>query len=284
MPPPPEAAVADAAAKEEPAGTTYAAKPVRYATWIDPNPRDYVVRFGWWGAAQQGSPNKVGEWQSLDPSPFWDLDGLSSDGTRTVDFSATQTDQEGYFGRVNYFGPLVSARVDYEQYLHRLDSWDFNNFPNNVPAAPVNQRVLNHNTLNLGQDYAIRVQEFNAKFHGPLGEHAKWRLNVWGMNKEGERQVSKLGHCFNDGVVLQQPLPRPGPEPAHRLADRRDRAGHRDHARTGDPGILAHHAGLRPGRPDRHPPLHPTSTTPGPSPARTCPMPSPRRTTRRSTA
>jgi hypothetical protein len=185
------------AAKEEAART--ATNPARYATWIDPNPRDAVIRFGWWGVQNSGSPNKVGEYQSLAPSPFWDLDGLSSDGTRTVDFSATQTDQEGYFGRLNYFGPLVSAKVDYEQFLHRLDSWDFGNFPNNVPTSGT--KVLNHTTLNAGQDYAIRVQEFNAKFKGPLGEDAKWRLNVFGMNKEGERQASKLGHCYNDGVV-----------------------------------------------------------------------------------
>jgi hypothetical protein len=138
---------------------------------------------------------------SIDPSPFWDLDGLSSDGTRTVDFSATQTDQEGYFGRLHYFGPLVSAKLDYEQFLHRLDSWNFDNFPAGVPAAPSTSRVLNHNTMNLGQDYAIRVQEFNAKFKGPLGENAKWRLNVFGINREGERQASKLAHCYNDGVV-----------------------------------------------------------------------------------
>jgi hypothetical protein len=184
----PGAAVGEPAAQDDAAGTTYAAaKPVRYATWLDPNPQDVVVRFGWWGTQNSGSPNKVGEWMSIDPSPFWDLDGLSSDGTRTVDFSATQTDQEGYFGRLHYFGPLVSAKLDYEQFLHRLDSWNFDNFPAGVPAAPSTSRVLNHNTMNLGQDYAIRVQEFNAKFKGPLGENAKWRLNVFGINREGER-------------------------------------------------------------------------------------------------
>ena len=32
--------------------------------------------------------------------------------------------------------------------------------------------------LNVGQDYAIRVQELKTDFRGNLSENLKWRLNV----------------------------------------------------------------------------------------------------------
>ena len=41
----------------------------RYAQWD--------ARFGWWAMWNQGSPAKTGEYQSLEPSPFWDVDGIS---------------------------------------------------------------------------------------------------------------------------------------------------------------------------------------------------------------
>ena len=59
-------------------------------------------RFGGWAFWHSGSPAKVGEYQDLRPSPFFDVDGFSSDGTRTLGITATGTDQETTLGRLYY--------------------------------------------------------------------------------------------------------------------------------------------------------------------------------------
>ncbi len=50
-----------------------------------------------------GSPVQIGEFQGLGSSPFWDVDGLWSNGDRTVDF--TGTDNDGTLGRLLYEAP-----------------------------------------------------------------------------------------------------------------------------------------------------------------------------------
>jgi len=184
--------------------------------WLAQDRRDFDIRFGWWGTAVSGSQRKTGEFQDLDPSPFWDADGLISSGDRSLDFTATGTDNESTQGRLKYYSPRVTVDADYERFIHRLDpkglvipnpldpgTFIFENFnPNEPPSpAPSAQRVLNSDVLNAGQDYAIRVQEYKANFHGPIGENLKWRLNVWGIEKQGVRQATKLAHCFNESSV-----------------------------------------------------------------------------------
>ena len=55
--------------------------------------------------------------------------------------------------------------------------------------------------LNVGEDYAIRVQQLKAKFQGDLTDKIRWRLNVWGLRKSGERQVTGLADCFHHPQV-----------------------------------------------------------------------------------
>src|SRR3989304_201084 len=165
------------------------------------------------GRAQAGGPTKAGEFRELASAASWDVDGLLSSGHRSVDFAATGTDEEGTQGRLYYFGPKLSVKADYERFLRRLDRRGievpgpaafggtiFENF-NPDSGTSSAQRVLNSDVLNPGQDYAIRVQEFSARFKGPIGENLKWRLNVWGIDKEGVRQATKLGHCFNESSL-----------------------------------------------------------------------------------
>lgn len=181
--------------------------------WFAPGIRDVNGRFGWWGVASSGSPTKVGEFQSLDSSPFWDIDGLLTDGDRTLDFTATGTDNEGTQGRLYLFGPKLTVKADYERFFRRLDRRGievpgpapfggtiFENFDPNSGSTSA-QRVLNSDVLSPGQDYAIRVQEFKTNFKGTVTEDLKWRLNVWGLDKEGFRQASKLGHCFTESSI-----------------------------------------------------------------------------------
>jgi hypothetical protein len=51
--------------------------------------------------------------------------------------------------------------------------------------------------LNVGEDYAIRVQQLDAKFQGRLTDNIKVRLNVWEQRKFGERMANATAHCFD---------------------------------------------------------------------------------------
>ncbi|MFH1268117.1 MAG: hypothetical protein ABIK89_20555, partial [Planctomycetota bacterium] len=187
---------------------------------------DVVARFGWWGLDVDGSPNNVGEWQGLDSSsPFWDVDGLVSDGSQTVDFFATGTENEStHTGLYFYAGPRLSVDFDYDRFLHRFNHDPLGGVPgaNGMPPEggffdPVlsDGDAINGipeqagypmfgEDLTVNQDYAIRVQKMEASFKGDLTSifegdpthYIKWRLNLWGMKKEGIRQANSQQHCF----------------------------------------------------------------------------------------
>lgn len=209
-----------AVAKADPGyAATAAGQAADNEVWYSPGISEFAGRFGWWALDSQGSPVQTGEFQDLDSSAFWDVDGLWSNGDRTIDFTVTGTDNEGTLGRLYYFGPRVTVKADYDRYIRRLPfrgvaiedpqragQFIFENFNPNIPAsppAPANQQVLNSDVLKPGQDYAFRVQEFKANFQGPLAENLKWRINVWGIDREGVRQATKMGHCFNESNLTQ---------------------------------------------------------------------------------
>lgn len=171
-----------------------------------------AVRFGWWGLDVDGSRAGVGEWMGLEnSSPFYDVDGLTSDGYRTLDFYITGPESEanqayGHF----YAGPGLSVDVDYDRYLHRLGHAPYQGpadaagfpppggfyGPDPLPAGQPGAGMWGQD-LNVGQDYAIRVQQLKANFQGRLTDSLSWRLNVWGIKKEGMRQTNAMTHCFD---------------------------------------------------------------------------------------
>ena len=72
--------------------------------------RDFIVRAGAWGVHQTGNPAKVDEYQSGNSSAFWNVDGIMSDGDRTIDFSAAGLDDDDMNGRLHYYGgPRLEA-------------------------------------------------------------------------------------------------------------------------------------------------------------------------------
>ena len=77
------------------------------------------------------------------------------------------------------------------------------NFPQPVPenahpgSDPTTAGDFLAEDLNVGHDYAIRVQQLKANFHGRLTKDAKWRLNVWSMRKSGERQAMALSNSYD---------------------------------------------------------------------------------------
>ena len=163
-----------------------------------------VVRFGWWHSTYNGSPTKVGEYQSLESSPFWDVDRIVSDGYRTFDFSLSGLDDEANQLRLRSIGPSLSADVEYDRYFRRLDRDPLDFFvpfdqqpPVPLPPPPANFRDMKRDTT-VGQDFAIRVQELKTDFKGKLTKNIDWRVNIWAMRKKGQRQVMALGHCFTD--------------------------------------------------------------------------------------
>jgi hypothetical protein len=158
---------------------------------------DSALRFGWWGTSNDGSPTKTGEFQDLQPSPFWDVDAISSDGARTLDVVMSQLDSEANDARLRYYAPNASGRVTFQRYLRRLDHDPLTGYDLDNPAPPgANDKVVSED-LNVGEDYAIRVQQLDAKFQGRLADNLKVRLNLWGQRKFGERQANATAHCFN---------------------------------------------------------------------------------------
>lgn len=175
-----------------------------------------VARFGWWATTTDGDLLKTGEWQGLDSnSAFFDVDGLFSDGSQTADFYATGTEDESTQTGLYVYRPLFSADINYQRFIHRLEHDPLDNFSNNLfPSQPrfdaqdgnlTNPGSLNRammqQDLNVGDEYAIRVQEFEADFKGRLTQNVNWRLDLWGMRKYGERQSRSASHCFNGTTV-----------------------------------------------------------------------------------
>ncbi len=160
------------------------------------------ARLGWWGTFNSGSLTKTGEYQGLHPSsPFVDFDGLISNGNRTLDFSATLPENEASQAYLHFYGgPRLTANVDYESFLHRLDhvpldAAGWNTVGNTNPNVPVTTPFYGQD-LNVGRDYAIQVQQLKANFKGELTENVRWRLNLWGMEKTGNRDATAVTHCF----------------------------------------------------------------------------------------
>jgi len=164
---------------------------------------EQLVQGGWWFSTLQGSPAKVGQYQDLTPSPFWSVDSFTSDGLETYEFSAVGLDQEATDVLMRAYGPGIDADVQYQRYIRHAEADRLLNFPQPVPehahpgSDPSTSGEFLAEDLNVGQDYAIRVQQLKANFHGRLARNAKWRLNVWGMRKSGERQALALSNSYD---------------------------------------------------------------------------------------
>jgi hypothetical protein len=185
----------DGPAADEPATTVWYEYPDWLPSVLASERRDVATRFGWWYVDQTGDKNKVGEWQSLDNSPFLDIDALFSDSNQTLDFSASALDNDTTSGRLNFYSPKTTAKVEFDRYLHRLDHDPLYGTPRDGPIG-AGDNVITED-LNVGEDYAIRVQELKTTVKGNLSENLEWRINLWGMRKTGERQVNAVGHCFD---------------------------------------------------------------------------------------
>jgi hypothetical protein len=170
---------------------------------VDPTFRPiFAGRFGWWFTDSSGSPNKVAEYEGLGASPFVDLDGLFSDRTRTVNVSATNLDDESSRVGLNYFKDRHKVDLDYQRYPHRLDHDPLRN----MGDMGSGQEVIRED-LNVGEDYAVRVEEIRAAFKGKLTDNVTARLNFHSLRKYGERQAVGMQHCFGELPTIPNPNP-----------------------------------------------------------------------------
>ncbi len=160
---------------------------------------DTALRFGWWAVDRSGDMNKVGEWQSVQSSAFFDVDRLSSDGCQTTNLTISGTDDETTQFGIDIWRPGLDTQIDYQRFIHRLDHNPLEMMDQSGSGLKIGQLT----DLNVGEDYAIRVQELDARFKGDITENIKWGLNVWGMHKKGERQVNSMNHVCGDQCHIQ---------------------------------------------------------------------------------
>ncbi len=164
---------------------------------------EQLVSAGWWLSSVQGSPGQVARYQDLEPAPVWRVDSLRSDGTETSKFYAAGPDQETNDFRLSWYFSNLIADIHYQRYIDRTEADRLLNFPQPVAehahpgSDPSNFGQYMAEDLNVGDDYAIRIQQLKADFRGDINKHAKWRLNVWSMRRSGHRQAIALSHTYS---------------------------------------------------------------------------------------
>ena len=197
--------------------------------------QDFIARAGVWAVHSSGSQTEVGQYQNVrQSSPFFDLDGIHSDGDRTFDLSLIGTDNDTDDARLHYFGPSVEANIDYQRFDHQLyqDSyagWTTIAGANSTPGNNFN--VMSHDNLSPGTDYAMRVQDYKANFHGQVTDNLKWYVNTFGMEKEGEQQANAVAHCYTATPATTGTYPAPFTNtggPAHNQCHAVSQAQHID--------------------------------------------------------
>ncbi|MCA9061736.1 MAG: hypothetical protein KDA96_01675 [Planctomycetaceae bacterium] len=162
-----------------------------WASHVTPFSQGAIARFGWWAASNSGSNVKINEFQNAGSSPFWDVDGIFSDGKRTVDFVGSQFDEDANSARLKIFDRRVQFNLEFDQYNRTLDHDPVFTSPGNVVS----------DDIHVGQDYAIRVQELKATAKGKVTDNVSWKLNMWGLRRSGNRQATAVAHCFDISTV-----------------------------------------------------------------------------------
>lgn len=164
---------------------------------------EQLIQAGGWFSTLQGSPGQVARYQDLDSAPVWRVDSLRSDGLSTSTLSAAGLDQETNDLHLGLTFSKLIADIRYQRYIDHTEADRLLNFPQPVAehahpgADPSNFGQYMAEDLNVGDDYAIRIQQLKADFRGDINKHAKWRLHVWSMRRSGHRQAIALSNSYS---------------------------------------------------------------------------------------
>lgn len=160
-----------------------------------------VARFGYWGTSVEGNRSITGLYEDLSPSPFWDFDGITSDGFSTVDYSISQLNETGFNGDIYYYRPDFSADLDFDSFLKQMDQTPLRGFHEEDSPFPVmtNRLILDHDT-------AIRVEEVEARFKGRLTKNIRWNFDFYNLHRHGQRQVTSMAHCADMQTAAVPPV------------------------------------------------------------------------------
>ncbi len=154
----------------------------------------WTARGGWWTVQTSGNPFKVVQYEGQNSSYFLDVDRLFTDGDRTLTFFASGLDNDTTLADVHYFTPRFTTDVMFQRFIHRLDHDPLTN----MSSSASSDEIVSED-FNIGQDYAIRVQELRTYFKGRFNDKVKYRLNLWLLRKKGQRQALATQHCATAG-------------------------------------------------------------------------------------
>lgn len=178
------------------------------------NPSGIVVGVGGWGVRSTGSPLVPGQWQSTSSSPFWDIDGLRTDGTYTFNFWATGTDNDSTKAGLQFYGPNSKGFLDFTRFPHAQEHLRFDNMNDSavIPGTgPGSGQPVIAQDLHAGDNYVMRVDQFEAQYKynvwGQPNLDKIWvraGINIWDQREFGSRQANDTVHCFMNQVASQQ--------------------------------------------------------------------------------
>jgi hypothetical protein len=208
--PAPPGAASSPSASPDPWQLSYA-DPLDFSRLTDGAVPNIALRFGWWAVHNDGSTVKTGEFQDLHSSPFYDVDGLFTTGKRTINFVVTGLDNEANHVGAQIYGPLGRVNVQFERYIRQLDHEPLTDAiissvnPNlfvtrgilsNRPVTQAPTPVLVQD-LNVGEDYAIRIEQLKTEVGYNLTDNIKFRVQLFQLRKFGERQANAMARCFH---------------------------------------------------------------------------------------
>ena len=124
---------------------------------------------------------------------------------RTLAITATGNDNETTTANVYLFGPArpsssitiaIRTGADHDPLDNMAD------LDSTLPNSPGGtDPLVMKQDLNVGQDYAVRVQELKGSIKGIYDDgNIKVRLDIWGLKKEGTRQTNLTAMCYNRNV------------------------------------------------------------------------------------
>ena len=109
--------------------------------------QDFIARAGVWAVHSSGSPTEIGQYQNVtQSSPMFDLDGILSDGQRSLNLSLQGSDNDTDDGRLHYFGPHLEADVDYQRFDHQLYQDSYAGFTTPALASQSSAATVNNRT------------------------------------------------------------------------------------------------------------------------------------------